>query len=569
MTRLALIVLMAFPALGAPLGNATVRTRLQTFATDHVAGVTLAPTSGVLTANGTNLSYEGDGDRVSVGLSKSVWRGADGDALAPFVQYVTVDELNTGVRLRGWSVSVLTPQSSKRDGIELVTTEAGTTRVQFDWQVYALVAYKQSRPCIEAMGIADGGLPAGCVEQVELNVPLHVAIDLPVAFASDTPKRVVRAFEDHVTEGTVEPVACGGRCWGRRMVSDDAGVTVVGGVLAGRSSEGLLVRVPAKGDGWQKRFSQATDLASIAAVEGGAIVGGTYIDRVDLPMGGYTSSEYGVVLRVDEAGEVLWSRRFEENRVDGRVTDEVHDVRLLPGGDVLAVGSRVRRLDAETGETVWDRALADASDFGVQSALFPNGDVAIVGTCQRGLGDARSHGIVDFLVTRLDDTGAPQWTRCLGGGRIDEGQSIAVMADGNLVVAGGTGSTDGDVEGMRGENNIWAVELDGDGAMVWQACLGSSRVADHSPMRVVAAVLETEGGVRIAGTNRGEDIDVEVRGGTDGLIVQLDRTGRTVWQQSIGTPHYDGIVDVTTVDVEMVTLMTRGESRGLTVTRLR
>ena len=61
---------------------------------------------------------------------------------------------------------------------------------------------------------------------------------------------------------------------------------------------------------------------------------------------------------------------------------------------------------------------------------------------------------------RLDPAGGLLWQKCLGGTDFDRGFAVQQTADGRYVVAGITGSTDGDVTGNHGWSDLWVVKSD-------------------------------------------------------------------------------------------------------------
>jgi len=68
-----------------------------------------------------------------------------------------------------------------------------------------------------------------------------------------------------------------------------------------------------------------------------------------------------------------------------------------------------------------------------------------------------NHGIYDYWIVKLNDTGAIQWQKSLGGDTIDNAYSIRQTSDGGYIVAGFSGSNDGDVSGNHGSYDYWIV----------------------------------------------------------------------------------------------------------------
>jgi len=149
-----------------------------------------------------------------------------------------------------------------------------------------------------------------------------------------------------------------------------------------------------------------------------------------------------------------------------------------------------------------------------------------------------NHGFRDFMVTRLNSSGTPTWIKCLGGTSNDEAQSIEQTPDGGYIVAGYTGSNDGNVSGWHGNSDYWVVKLDGSGNITWQKTLGGS-LYDYA----TSVIPTSDGGYIAAGYSGSKDGDVTGThwGGSDDdvWVVKLDASGNTSWQKSYGGSKED------------------------------
>src|SRR6185295_9227759 len=95
-----------------------------------------------------------------------------------------------------------------------------------------------------------------------------------------------------------------------------------------------------------------------------------------------------------------------------------------------------------------------------------------------------------------------QWQQSLGGGSIDFAQSIQQTTDGGYIIAGQSGSTDGDVTGNHGNNDYWIVRLDTGSLVVWEKCLGGT---DNDLANSIQQT--TDGGFIVAGNCRSTNGD--------------------------------------------------------------
>jgi PKD repeat protein/outer membrane protein assembly factor BamB/pimeloyl-ACP methyl ester carboxylesterase len=132
-----------------------------------------------------------------------------------------------------------------------------------------------------------------------------------------------------------------------------------------------------------------------------------------------------------------------------------------------------------------------------------------------------------------------EWQKSLGGSGKDYAESIQQTNDGGYIVAGYSGSNDGDVIGNHGNFDYWIVKLDASGNIIWQKSLGGLgfEVARGSPGDDEAQSIQqtSDGGYIVAGFSHSNDGDVtNNKGGKDYWIVKLDSSGNITWQKSLG-----------------------------------
>ena len=140
-----------------------------------------------------------------------------------------------------------------------------------------------------------------------------------------------------------------------------------------------------------------------------------------------------------------------------------------------------------------------------------------------------NHGSHDYWVVKLDAAGNILWQKALGGTGTDVAQAITASADGGYVVAGYTGSTNGDVTGNHGSSDYWVVKLDAAGNILWQKALGGTGID-----QAYAITASADGGY-VVGYTQSNDGDVTGNhGGNDYWVVKLDAAGNILWQKAPG-----------------------------------
>jgi len=151
-----------------------------------------------------------------------------------------------------------------------------------------------------------------------------------------------------------------------------------------------------------------------------------------------------------------------------------------------------------------------------------------------------NHGGFDFWVLKLDNIGTIQWKKALGGSNHDWPSDIHQTLDGGYIVCGYTISNNYDVSGNHGEVDGWVVKLNATGNIEWQRALGGS--ADDEAWSVQQTL---DGGYIVAGRSESSDGDVSSnQGGFDFWVVKLSSLGVTEWEKSLGGTNVDGAVSV-------------------------
>ncbi len=210
-------------------------------------------------------------------------------------------------------------------------------------------------------------------------------------------------------------------------------------------------------------------------------------------------------------------------------------------GSIGSMDYWVVKLDS-TGTIQWQKCLGGTyGEVGYSIQQTDDDGYIVAGYSSSNDGDVtNNHGSVDYWVVKLDSLGTIQWQKCLGGSRDEEGYSIQQTADGGYIVAGSTYSKDGDVTNNHGKSDYWVVKLDSTGTIQWQKCLGGTHDDEALSIQQTA-----DGGYIVAGDSGSNDGDVtNNHGKTDYWIVKLDSTGIIQWQKCLGGSSYDEALSI-------------------------
>jgi hypothetical protein len=177
----------------------------------------------------------------------------------------------------------------------------------------------------------------------------------------------------------------------------------------------------------------------------------------------------------------------------------------------------------------WQKCIGTSANeygYGVTKALDGSGYFlcGTIETSNRGR---------DVFVAKIDITGAYSWQYSFGGGGNDEGMSAVAMPGGGCLVAAKTTSSDGNVQGYKGGNDIWLLQLSDAGTLVQSKTFGGSGF--EIPGQIITT---NDGGYMVAGETTSNDGDLAGSGTTKGRgwIIKLDATLNLQWQKSLDVP---------------------------------
>lgn len=208
------------------------------------------------------------------------------------------------------------------------------------------------------------------------------------------------------------------------------------------------------------------------------------------------------VVKLNSTGGLVWQKCL-----GGTSEDAGYQIKELPDGGFLMAG--------EAGSTNGDA-------IGNHSASF------------------------DIFVVRLNSTGGITWNKCFGGTKSESPGSLVLTADGGSIIAGCATSNDGDVSGNHNTgpfnfiNDGWVLKINASGIITWQKCLGGTGNDVMSDVEQAA-----DGSFIVFGHTGSSDGDVTgIRNSVDFWLVRLNSTGTLLMQKPFGGSGEDIGVNV-------------------------
>jgi len=167
----------------------------------------------------------------------------------------------------------------------------------------------------------------------------------------------------------------------------------------------------------------------------------------------------------------------------------------------------IAKLDT-AGNLVWQKSLGGSSSDDERSIQqTTDGGFIVAGLAYSNDGDVTGHhgsiAYADYWIVKLDTAGNLVWQKSLGGSKEDYAFSIQQTTDEGFIVAGRSASNNGDVSGNQGGDDCWIAKLDTVGNLVWQKSLGGS-----STEYGISIQQTSDDGYIVAGLSGSNDGDV-------------------------------------------------------------
>jgi hypothetical protein len=273
------------------------------------------------------------------------------------------------------------------------------------------------------------------------------------------------------------------------------------------------------GSGWDEAWDikQTTD--------SGYIIAG----RTNSTDGDVTGSNGGLdywVVKLAEDGSIVWQRNYGGTSEDnGYAVIETTDGGYLVVGEAFSVNGDVTNSRgngdywviklSSNGDLIWEKALGGSYlDRANDVVETPDGGYMIAGSVSSVDGDiTNAPGGYDIWLVKLDPSGLLEWEKPYGGTNDDRCNSIRPTASGGYVLGGFTSSNDGDVQSNDGIQELWVLEIDDQGHILWEITAGGSLGE-----RAFFATQTLDGGYFVAGASNSTDGDVTGHHGPEGYF---------------------------------------------------
>ncbi len=193
-------------------------------------------------------------------------------------------------------------------------------------------------------------------------------------------------------------------------------------------------------------------------------------------------------------------------------------------------------------EIQWQKCYGSAEmdkTYGI--AAKNNGYLIAIHVGTDGPGITNYHGLGDIWVVNSDSTGNIIWEKCFGGSNGDVPQKIVKKSENEYFIYGYTFSIDGDVQsGNNGYSDLWVVKINGLGGIIWEQTYGCTGYDDPRDM-----ILTPDGGfVMIDRIGIGGGDVTNFYGSGDVWMCKCDSLGNIVWEKTLGNEGLDNCMSM-------------------------
>lgn len=155
-----------------------------------------------------------------------------------------------------------------------------------------------------------------------------------------------------------------------------------------------------------------------------------------------------------------------------------------------------------------------------------------------GIGEGNHSEDVDVVIRKIATQGKIFWKQTIGGSGREEISDIIQTSEGGFLCTGTTDSDDGDFSGTQGRNDIWVMKLSSRGDILWKTTLGGSG-ADYG-----WCIMEDDNGDVLVGAESSSingDMQSPHHGGFDAWLAKLNSRGRLIMEKHYGGPGNEKI----------------------------
>jgi len=241
--------------------------------------------------------------------------------------------------------------------------------------------------------------------------------------------------------------------------------------------------------------------------------------------GGSNIEDANAIVQTDDGGYIFVARSYS---LDGDVSNH-HDLYYTSDYWVVKIDSN--------GNMEWEKSYGgNSQDVPYDIVKTSDGNFVIIGESNGNEVDASNpHGAYDIWMIKIDNDGTLIWEKSLGGTGSETGYKVMQTPTDELYAVGFTESNDLDVSNLIGERDFWVIKLDAEANIIWEKTFGGTSIDKPYDFK-----MTQNGNILIAGYSSSSDGDVSANyGGYDAWVIYIDPSGNLLWEKNYGGSEGD------------------------------
>jgi len=177
---------------------------------------------------------------------------------------------------------------------------------------------------------------------------------------------------------------------------------------------------------------------------------------------------------------------------------------------------------------------------------------------------SNNHGDGDIWIVNIDSTGNILWERCYGGSEPEVPNDMITTENGLFYFWAWTASDDGDVQSSNhGGYDRWIVNIDNEGEIIWEKCYGGSGTEYGGKLKLLS-----NGNILTYGPSSSSDGDLPAHyGSLDVWLMIITPEGEIVQNEVFGYLGHNNVFDIVETNdggffMASKTIMTGGMIQG-------
>ncbi|HEY4784937.1 MAG TPA: SBBP repeat-containing protein, partial [Bacteroidales bacterium] len=252
------------------------------------------------------------------------------------------------------------------------------------------------------------------------------------------------------------------------------------------------------------------------------------------------------IVKIDSAAKIIWTLQIGSKEDDDLLNAAVDNLGNIYATGTIGMGKKntpnkdvlVVKINS-SGQIVWQKQFGtDSIDEGNKIAVDANGDIYIAGST-RGIMGSAPKGQNDCFILHLDNNGNQLNAVQFGTSANDEAHGITIGSDSKIYVCG---LTEGDMANKNiGKTDIfWGIfskEL---------KQLEIKQFGTSEDEYVKEIKTDNKNNIYIAGNTNGSTVSQQ-KGNGDAFLQKWNEKGEIIWTKQFGTNNWDGMHSIAIV----------------------